>query len=152
MSLTQTVPVSNYCTLCLVKPHVVSERLAGALLNRICDAGYNLSAVFSVHLNVPMAEELFDVYKGLFPNYSAMIHSICKGPCLAAMITGDEGLITDFRQFCGPLEPELARLIRPKSLRALFGKSVVENAVHCTDLEDDKDLECKFFFDTVGSL
>lgn len=42
---------------------------------------------------------------------------------------------------------EVARKLRPTSLRGMFGRDVVENAVYCTDLSDDGRLEVEFFFD-----
>lgn len=36
---------------------------------------------------------------------------------------------------------ELARELRPNTLRAKFGKTKVQNAVHCTDLPEDGLLE-----------
>ncbi len=39
---------------------------------------------------------------------------------------------------------EIARTLRPKTLRALFGSDKVKNAVHCTDLPEDAVLEVKF--------
>jgi hypothetical protein len=36
---------------------------------------------------------------------------------------------------------ELARKLRPSTLRAKFGKTKVQNAVHCTDLPEDGLLE-----------
>ncbi|KAA3679065.1 uncharacterized protein DEA37_0004354, partial [Paragonimus westermani] len=36
---------------------------------------------------------------------------------------------------------EIARFLRPETLRAKFGVSKVRNAVHCTDLPDDGELE-----------
>jgi nucleoside diphosphate kinase len=36
---------------------------------------------------------------------------------------------------------ELARKLRPNTLRARFGKTKVQNAVHCTDLPEDGLLE-----------
>jgi hypothetical protein len=36
---------------------------------------------------------------------------------------------------------EIARHIRPRTLRALYGKDKVKNAVHCTDLAEDATLE-----------
>ena len=47
----------------------------------------------------------------------------------------------EFRDFCGPYDPTIAKIIAPKSLRALYGKTKVLDAVHCTDLEDDCTLE-----------
>jgi nucleoside diphosphate kinase len=39
---------------------------------------------------------------------------------------------------------EIARALRPKSLRALFGSDKIKNAVHCTDLPEDAILEVIF--------
>jgi nucleoside-diphosphate kinase len=36
---------------------------------------------------------------------------------------------------------EIARHIRPRTLRALYGRDKVKNAVHCTDLAEDATLE-----------
>ncbi|XP_041114963.1 nucleoside diphosphate kinase 7-like isoform X2 [Polyodon spathula] len=41
---------------------------------------------------------------------------------------------------------EIARHLRPQTLRAVFGKNKVQNAVHCTDLPDDGILEVQYFF------
>ncbi|XP_075445540.1 nucleoside diphosphate kinase homolog 7 isoform X2 [Ascaphus truei] len=41
---------------------------------------------------------------------------------------------------------EIARHLRPKTLRAHFGKSKIKNAVHCTDLPEDAVLEVQYFF------
>ena len=40
---------------------------------------------------------------------------------------------------------EIARHIRPRTLRAIYGKDKVKNAVHCTDLVEDATLEVKNF-------
>lgn len=39
------------------------------------------------------------------------------------------------------LSQEIARHLRPRTLRALFGVDKVRNAVHCTDLPEDGLLE-----------
>ena len=68
------------------------------------------------------------------------------------MNTGGPNVITEFREFVGPLNPDLARNVRPQSLRALFGKTTTKNAVHCTDLTDDGDMECGYLFQTLAGL
>jgi len=42
---------------------------------------------------------------------------------------------------------EIARHIRPRTLRALYGKDKVKNAVHCTDLAEDATLEVMIYFE-----
>lgn len=36
---------------------------------------------------------------------------------------------------------EIARHLRPRTIRARFGKDKIKNAVHCTDLPEDGILE-----------
>ena len=68
------------------------------------------------------------------------------------MNIGGPNVITEFREFVGPLNPDLARNVRPKSLRALFGKNTTKNCCHCTDLTDDGDMECGYLFQTLAGL
>lgn len=63
--------------------------------------------------------------------------------CLSGDLTPP---VEALRQFCGPEDPDLAKRLRPDSLRARFGISKAQNAVHCTELEEDalRDLESAF--------
>jgi nucleoside-diphosphate kinase len=46
-------------------------------------------------------------------------------------------------------DPEIARHLRSHTLRAKFGSSKVQNAIHCTDLPDDCALETEYFFNLL---
>ena len=46
----------------------------------------------------------------------------------------------------GPWDVEMAKELRPDSLRARFGEDRIRNAVHCTDLPEDAQLECEYCF------
>ena len=51
-----------------------------------------------------------------------------------------------FRKLCGPSDPEDSRVLYPDSLRAKYGgMNQEENAVHCSDLEEDGILEVDFY-------
>lgn len=92
----------------------------------------------------------------MLPKYTALIEHMCITPVLAVLVTGgakdNATVVSSFREFAGPQNPSLAKALRPRSLRALFGADSVRNAVHCTDLEDDGELECRYFFETLASL
>ncbi|XP_060886459.1 nucleoside diphosphate kinase 7 [Labrus mixtus] len=133
------------CTCCIIKPHAISEGLAGKILNSISAAGFEISALQMFNVDRANAEEFYEVYKGVVTEYPNMVTEQCSGPCMVLEITGTDAPKT-FRDFCGPTDPEISRHLRPNTLRALYGKDKVKNAVHCTDLPEDGVLEVQYFF------
>ena len=59
-------------------------------------------------------------------------------------------MVEKFRDLCGPLDVEMARHIRPQSLRAKFGISNDKNGVYATDLERDAELEVRYMFEILN--
>ncbi|KAM8875284.1 nucleoside diphosphate kinase homolog 7 isoform 2-T2 [Spinachia spinachia] len=133
------------CTCCIVKPHAVSEGLTGRILNSISAAGFEISALQMFNVDRANAEEFYEVYRGVVKEYPGMVTELCSGPCLVLEIHGADAPLS-FRAFCGPADPEISRRLRPASLRALYGKDRVKNAVHCSDLPEDGFLEVQYFF------
>ncbi|XP_031678154.1 nucleoside diphosphate kinase homolog 7 isoform X6 [Oncorhynchus kisutch] len=133
------------CACCVIKPHAISEALTGKILHSISAAGFEISALQMFNMDRANAEEFLEVYKGVVTEYPNMVAELCSGPCMALEIRGTDAPKT-FREFCGPADPEIARHLRPDSLRALYGKTKVQNAVHCTDLPEDGILEVQYFF------
>ncbi|XP_049632492.1 nucleoside diphosphate kinase 7 [Suncus etruscus] len=133
------------CTCCIVKPHAVSEGLLGKILMAIRDAGFEISALQMFSMDRANVEEFYEVYKGVVSEYKDMVTELYAGPCVALEIQQKDPMKT-FREFCGPADPEIARHLRPGTLRAIFGKTKIQNAVHCTDLPEDGLLEVQYFF------
>ena len=98
------------------------------------------------YLDKSTAEEFFELYKGVFPEYTAMIEHMSSGGPIIVMEIRQDNAVHLFRKFCGPHDPDQARDLYPQSLRAKFGIDRVKNAVHCTDLVEDGVLECEYFF------
>lgn len=61
-SLSTTAKVSN-CTLCIVKPSAVKS--TGAILQRLLDEGFDVSAMDMYSVNNLEASEFYEVYKGI---------------------------------------------------------------------------------------
>ncbi|XP_038657983.1 nucleoside diphosphate kinase 7 isoform X3 [Scyliorhinus canicula] len=115
------------CTLCIIKPHAIAEGLTGKILDAIEERGFKFSAF-----------------------QMGMVNELSSGPCLALELQGKD-IQKLFRECCGPSDPEIARHLRPRSFRALFGRNKVQNAVHCTDLPEDGVLEVQYFFKILDS-
>lgn len=137
------------CTCCIVKPHAVQAKLVGGIIDDIQAAGYVISAMQQFCVNSFISSEFLEIYKGVLPEYNAMVAELQSGPCVVMEVTRkDEGpnIVTDFRHLCGPMDPDIARQIRPDTLRAKYGRTKVQNAVHCSDLPEDGVLEVEYFF------
>jgi len=135
----------NDTTCCIIKPHIVASGMAGAIVYEIQKSGFEISAIQTVTFTKPNAEEFLEVYKGVLHEYPEMVDELTSGISIAIEIKGQDAYAS-FREFCGPHDPEMARTLRPKTMRALFGLDKIKNAVHCTDLPDDAILEVEYFF------
>ncbi|KAL4220172.1 Nucleoside diphosphate kinase 7 [Mactra antiquata] len=133
------------CTCCVIKPHAVQAGNAGKIISAIMEAGFEVSAIQMFHMEKANAEEFYEVYKGVVQEYNSMVLELTSGPCIVLEVRAQNAPVT-FREMTGPADPEIARHLRPRTLRALYGTDKVKNAVHCTDLPEDGLLETEYFF------
>lgn len=129
----------------LIKPHAVREGKAGRIIKAITDTGMDIAAISMFKLDRSTAEEFLEVYKGVVNEYGDMVDELCTGSCYALEVH-TENASAKVRNFCGPSDPDVARHLRPKTLRAMFGNDKIQNAVHVTDLPEDAQLEVEYFF------
>ncbi|XP_021206239.1 nucleoside diphosphate kinase 7 isoform X2 [Bombyx mori] len=143
------------CTCCVIKPHAVIEGNIGSILEQISTSGkFFISAMAMFSVKLANATEFFEVYKGVLPEYEAMCIHLAEGKCVVLEVTSTNlelNSVCEFRKMCGPRDPDLCRQLYPESIRALYGKSIVHNAVHCTDLPEDGELEVEYFFKLVAN-
>ncbi|KAJ0394559.1 hypothetical protein P43SY_010611 [Pythium insidiosum] len=143
-----TTAVFDNCSLCLIRPRIIREGRVGDLLDAILAAGFEVSAIKTLHLRLDDCDEFFRVYKGIYRQYQEVIKYMASSPCLALEVRGEQ-VVERFRELCGPHDVEVAKVLRPNSLRARFGKNTLFNAVHCTDCPEDGVLESQFIFSTL---
>ncbi|XP_050296485.1 nucleoside diphosphate kinase 7 [Anthonomus grandis grandis] len=136
-------------TCAVVKPHAILEGKLGHIISAINDSHYRINALQMFYLSNANADEFLEVYKGIVEDYHALLQSFVDGPCVTLEIAGknkEMDVHGEFRMFCGPADSDIARQIRPATLRARFGCDKYKNAVHCTDLPEDTVLELEYFF------
>ncbi|XP_046975377.1 nucleoside diphosphate kinase 7-like [Vanessa cardui] len=143
------------CTCCVIKPHVIIEGNLGAILEQIATSKhFYISAIAMFSVKLVNAEEFFEVYKGVLPEFEAMSIHLAEGKCVTLEVKCNDpnmNCVCEFRKLCGPRDPELSRQLYPDSIRALYGKNIVHNAVHCTDLPEDGELEVEYFFKLLAN-
>nr|CAH8873328.1 unnamed protein product [Trichobilharzia regenti] len=137
-------PLLKNTTLSIIRPHAVSDGLTGKIWNAIKEKGFCVTAARLYRLSKADAAEFLEVYKGVVQEYPEMLDQLSSGPCIALEIGFPDPNVNvhqTFREFTGPIDPEIAKFLRPDTLRAVFGVDKVRNAVHCTDLPGDTELE-----------
>jgi nucleoside-diphosphate kinase len=78
----RTTAFFNNCTCCVIKPHAVANGDAGKIIDIILEEGFEISAMEMFSLDKPTAEEFFEIYKGVLPEFVAMIENMIVGPCI----------------------------------------------------------------------
>lgn len=132
-------------TCCIIKPHAMKAKLTGTIMNSIISQGYEISAVSSLYFDRTSAEEFLEVYKGVVPEYPDHVSELAGGMSVALEVRAEDAVGT-FRQSAGPWDVEMAKVLRPDSLRGKYGIDRVRNVVHCTDLPADAVGECEYCF------
>lgn len=134
----------------LIKPHVLREQKMGqvlaTLIPKLGKEGISIINAELFKLTRANSEEFLEVYRDVIPEFHQIAEELTEGKCLALAVQGEAFVVQTVRKIIGPHDPQVSRALRENTIRAQFGKDKVRNAVHCTDLEDDGELECEFFF------
>ena len=128
-------------TFTMVKPEAVESGNAGAILNKIENAGFRIVALKKVLLTKERAGEFYEVHKER-PFYGELVDYMSSGPVIAALLEKDNAVL-DFRELIGATDPSEAV---EGTIRAEFAESKAKNAVHGSDSDDNANLEADFHF------
>ena len=128
-------------TFTMIKPEAVEAGNTGAILNRMEEAGFRISALKKVHLTPERAGLFYEVHKER-PFYGELVEYMSGGPIIAAILE-KENAVTDFRTLIGPTNPEEAD---EGTIRKEFATSLAMNAVHGSDSDENANIEANFHF------
>jgi nucleoside-diphosphate kinase len=128
-------------TLAIIKPDAVERRLAGKIIQRIEDKGFQIRAMRRVHLTKPQAEGFYAVHRER-PFFPELTKFMASAPCVVMALEKD-GAVKAWRDLMGATDPAKAD---EGTLRKEFGGSVGENAVHGSDSEENAAIEIAYFF------
>ncbi|GAB2702835.1 nucleoside-diphosphate kinase [Mucilaginibacter koreensis] len=128
-------------TFTMIKPDAVANGHIGAILDKIIQGGFKISAMKYTYLTPQKAGEFYEVHKER-PFYSALVEFMSSGPIVAAILEKDNA-VEDFRKLIGATDPSKAE---PGTIRNLFAKSIDANAVHGSDSDENAAIEGSFFF------
>ena len=128
-------------TLAIIKPDAVERHLAGRILHRIEDEGFQIRAMRRLHLSKPQAEGFYAVHRER-PFFGDLVKYMTSGPVYVAALEKSDA-VASLRKLMGATNPANAD---EGTIRKEFGESIERNAIHGSDSDENANIEIDFFF------
>ncbi|HKB78145.1 MAG TPA: nucleoside-diphosphate kinase [Thermoanaerobaculia bacterium] len=128
-------------TLTILKPDSVRKRNAGKIISRLESEGFTILGIKRVHLTQKQAEAFYAVHRER-PFFSSLVQYMMSGPVFAAALEREDA-VAHLRKVMGATDPKKAD---KETIRAEFGESIEQNAIHGSDSHENARLEISFFF------
>lgn len=128
-------------TFAIIKPDAVRHGYTGEIIKLIELNKFDIVGMHKIKLNRHQASRFYREHKDkLF--FNSLVNYMISGP-IVVMALKKENAIKYWRDLMGATNPEKASV---GSLRAMFGSSLTENAVHGSDSQKSAQRELQFFF------
>ncbi len=128
-------------TFAIIKPDAVRKRVAGRILARIEEAGFNICAMRMIRMSKRDAEGFYYVHKER-PFFGGLTEFMSSGPCIVMCLEAPDA-IRKWRDQMGATDPAKAEA---GTLRREFGASIDNNATHGSDAPETAAFELGYFF------
>ena len=128
-------------TLAIIKPDAVERQLAGQIIQRIEQSGFQIRAMKCVRLSRRDAEGFYAVHRER-PFFGSLTAFMSSGPAIVMVLEGSEA-IKKWRTLMGATDPAKADA---GTLRKEFAQSIERNATHGSDAPDTAAYEIGYFF------
>ena len=134
-------------TLAIIKPDAVERKLAGRIIQRIEDSGFQIRAIKRIHLTRPQAEGFYAVHHER-PFFGSQTAFMSSGPAIVLVLEAADA-IKKWRTLMGATDPATADA---GTLRKEFAESIERNATHGSDAPDTAAYEIGYFFPGIDLI
>jgi nucleoside-diphosphate kinase len=128
-------------TLAIIKPDAVERRLAGKIIQRIEDEGFQIRAMRKVSLSKEHAEGFYAVHRER-PFFGSLTAFMSSGPAIVLVLEAPDA-IKKWRTLMGATDPAKADA---GTLRKEHAQSIERNATHGSDAPETAAYEIGYFF------
>jgi nucleoside-diphosphate kinase len=128
-------------TLLMIKPDTVAEGRVGEIITVLERSRFKINRLALTRFSRERAERFYDVHRAR-PFFLDLVSYITSGPVVAIEVEAEEA-VSRIRELIGATNPAEARA---GTIRAMYGKSLQNNAVHGSDspASAEKELEIAF--------
>jgi nucleoside-diphosphate kinase len=128
-------------TLTIIKPDSVRKRNFGKILSRLEAEGFSILAIRKMILSQKQAEGFYAVHRER-PFFRDLVKYMMSGPVYVAALERNDA-VPALRTLMGATDPKKAE---KGTIRAEFGESIEQNAIHGSDSDENAKIEIGFFF------
>ena len=125
----------------IIKPDAVKNGKAGAIIQKIVEAGFRIRGMKLIHQSLKQAEGFYAVHAER-PFYGELTEFMSSGACVVLALE-KENAVKSWRDLMGATNPAEAA---EGTLRKDFAGSIGENAVHGSDSDENAAIEISYFF------
>ena len=128
-------------TFTIIKPDSVRKGNFGKIISRLEAEGFRILGLKKVSLGRKQAEGFYAVHRER-PFFSSLVEYMTSGSVYVAALERDNA-VAHLRQVMGATDPKKAE---KGTVRADFGESIEQNAIHGSDSDENAKIEIGFFF------
>ena len=128
-------------TLTIIKPDSVRKRNFGKILSRLEAEGFSILGIRRMVLSQKQAEGFYAVHRER-PFFRDLVKYMMSGPVYVAALERNDA-VPALRKLMGATDPKKAD---KGTIRAEFGESIEQNAIHGSDSDENARIEIGFFF------
>ncbi len=128
-------------TLTIIKPDSVRKGNFGKVISRLESEGFMILGLKKIALSQKQAEAFYAVHRER-PFYRDLVKYMVSGPVYVAALQR-ENAVAHLRKVMGATDPKKADR---GTIRADFGESIEQNAIHGSDSDENARIEISFFF------
>lgn len=125
----------------MLKPGVLQRRIAGQIITRLEQKGFQILAMKLMQIPRELAEEHYKEHVDK-PFFSDLVGYVTSAPVVAMVLEGEEG-ISRLRLLCGATKAEDAL---PGTIRGDFATQTQVNIIHASDSPESASREIGLFF------
>lgn len=128
-------------TFTMMKPGVLSRRIAGEILTRIERKGFDIVGMKLMRISRALAEQHYAEHQGK-SFFEELVEYITSGPVIAMVLEG-ESAVGMLRLMCGPTR---ALEAEPGTIRGDYSMHTQLNIIHASDSAESASREISLFF------
>jgi nucleoside-diphosphate kinase len=129
-------------TFSIIKPNAMKKNAIGDIISMFEANGLKIAAAKIEVMTKAKAEEFYAEHKAR-PFFGELVSFMTSGPVMLMCLAGENAVMRN-REIMGATDPKKANV---GTVRAKFGDSVGENAVHGSDSPASAERELAIFFE-----